>query len=30
LSTGVLVSLEIVQAVTGGTISLQLASGLPG
>jgi hypothetical protein len=30
LSTGVLVSLEIVQAVTGGTISLRLASGLPG
>jgi hypothetical protein len=27
--SGVLVSLEIVQAVTGGTIALQLASGLP-
>jgi len=30
MDSGVLVSLEIVQAVTGGTVSLQLASGLPG
>ena len=30
MRTGVLVSLEIVQAVTGGTISLQLSTGLPG
>lgn len=28
--TGVLVGLELYQAVTGGTVSLQLASGLPG
>jgi hypothetical protein len=28
--TGVLVALELYQAVTGGTVSLQLASGLPG
>jgi hypothetical protein len=30
VGTGVLVSLELIQAVTGGTVSLQLASGLPG
>ncbi len=30
VATGVLVSLELVQDVTGGTVSLRLASGIPG